>query len=132
MSAVIEYDIKGNTLGTDFGTFIIIKIEGQQVFKSKTIDNTANPAFQETFESDFIRESASIEIEMWGGDAIGLLSTWKESAAFFASREEQTLFGEQVDSHNRQNSLTVRVEYVEGGENPKGMSTPCISRKLKF
>jgi len=116
MGVVAQYDIKGNTRGTDSETFIIIKIEGQQVFKSKTIDYSSQSTFGQTFVSEIISVSAKITIELWGGAATGLMSSWEETAKYFAYGELQTLYGVDTASNNRENSLTIQVTYtVEDG-----------------
>lgn len=120
------FDIKGKTCemngGINCDTYIIIKIDDEQVFKSKTIDNNSHPTFEQTFVSDFINMDAIIAIEMWDSDLIAddLMSVWKGNAEFFATHGEQTLLGEKT-SNNRQNSLTIRAKYIRGGEQSKSM-----------
>lgn len=98
MSAVVTFD-----------AYIIIKIGGEKVFKSKTIDSNSHSTIGETFVSDAIEVDAIIEIEMWNSNTVDLVSTWKGNAEYFTTRGEQTLSSEKT-------SLTIRAKYTKGSE----------------
>lgn len=129
------FDIEGSTCeqngGIDCDTYIIIKIDGKQVHKSKTIDNNSYPNFKETFVSEFISMGANIEIEMWDSDegysANDLMSAWSETAEFYVNHGEQTLLGNKT-ADQRQNSLRIRAEWIMG-EKSESMYFICISFK---
>lgn len=132
------YDIKGATCeangGIDCDTYIIIKIDGKQAFKSKINDNNSHPSFKQTFESEYISTSAMIKIEMWDSDvgfsADDLMSVWTESAEILASHGEQTLLGNETANH-RQNSLTIRAKWIKKGKTSESMYNISISFKKK-
>lgn len=102
-------------------TYVIIKIDGKQVYRSKEKDNTAHPVFNEIFKTGPIRSDAIIEFEMWDSDegfsADDLMSKWSGTAEYYLNRH--SLVSNTVKNDHR-NSLNVVTELVNAKQ-PEGM-----------
>lgn len=48
--------------------FIVVKIDGVEKYRSRTIWDSYTPTFDSTFNSEPISEDASITIELWDND----------------------------------------------------------------
>lgn len=111
-------DIIGETCETT-GTYLTVKIDGTQAYKTETISSSSHITFTQTFVSGYISTAATVEIEMWGsiaGSSTDVrMSTWNGTAEYYASRGKQTLLGIENANH-QQNSLTIRAEWVIEGK----------------
>lgn len=92
-------------------TYVLIKIDGEQVYRTKEEDNNYRPIFNEIFETELISRNSIITFEMWDSDegysADDILSTWTGNAEYYLNRH--LLLGDITDG-KRRNSLSVSTE----------------------
>lgn len=113
-------------------TYVKIKINGKEVYRTETKDNTAHPIFKEIFETGLIRSDAIIVFEMWDSDvgfsADDPMSTWSGNAEYYLTHH---ILVDNTTKGNQRNSLNVSTKLVNG-KKPEGEHTISISLKLDF
>lgn len=61
-------------------TYIVVKLDGQQVYQTKIQNNTDRPGFDDTLETGLVTEDTILTLEMWDSDvghsSDDLMSTW--------------------------------------------------------
>lgn len=102
--------------------YVLVKIDGKQVYKTKEEDNTAHPVFNEIFKTGKIRSDAIIVFEMWdsdsGSSADDPMSKWSGTADYYLKRHK--LVSKTV-KNKRRNTLNVSTELLNQ-KKPPGMS----------
>lgn len=102
-------------------TYVIVLIDGKQVYKTKEKDNTAHPVFNEIFKTGLISSDAIITLQMWDSDEGSSdddkMSTWSGTPDYYLKHSK--LVSKTV-KNNRRNSLNVVTELIEP-KKPAGM-----------
>lgn len=102
--------------------YVIVKIDGQQVYRTKDHDNTGGTGFWEEFETGLINEDSILAFEMWDSD-VGDQSTddhmWTWSGtrgSFFGAPYIESHIADSFD----QNSLRVNIQKISP-KKPEGL-----------
>lgn len=94
-------------------TYVLIKVDGIQVYRTKEEDNKDRPIFNEIFETELIRRNSIITFEMWDSDEgysdNDIMTTWTGTAEYYLNCH--LLLGDITDGSHR-NSLSVSTEMI--------------------
>lgn len=96
--------------------YVLIKINGKQVYQSKQQKDTNHPTFNETFETLPIDQYSIITVEMWDSDkgrsSDDPMSTWSGYAQYYLNRD--LFVGNVTDAKgSHRNSLSISTKKVE-------------------
>lgn len=96
--------------------YVIIKINGDEVYRTKEKNDTDHPIFDEKFRTKSISENSTIVFEMWDKDDDGdvLMSTWTGNKEYYLNRD--LLVGKKGwhTPGTQRNFLSVSTELFEG------------------
>lgn len=97
--------------------YVIIKVDGEQVYRTKEKNDTDHPIFDEKFKTRPISENSTIVFEMWDRDddhPDDLMSKWTGNAEYYLNRDLLVGKAAPYGFGTQRNLLSVSTESFEG------------------
>lgn len=95
-------------------SYVIIKIDGKEVYRTKKQDDTDHPIFNETYKTGLINKYSIITFEMWDGDegSDDPMTTWNGYAQYYITQD--SFVGNTTDSNGKhRNSLNISTKITQ-------------------